>query len=1000
MSRRLRGCSRTFRPFGSGAVAPARLESLERRQLFSAALDAATGVWQINGDDNPANRNDVITVEAVPADAQQLQVIINGQPAGTAPVAGLTAINIDGGRGNDQITLRLDASAVSATVTVTGGSGNDHITGSSVAENLSGGLSNDQIDGGGGDDVIHGDAGRDDLSGGDGNDHLFGDSGNDLLAGGSGDDQLDGGKGNDRLSGGDDADTLDGSSGKDTLAGGRGADALVGGKGSDRLYEEAGIDTVGALPGNPPPTKPDHSDKVLPEITRADTTRQTDDAQLKQWLIDAAVKQWSWAFGNAAFPWRFGYGWGGEVVVQAGTASGSGSGVPVPSPVSPPVSPPPKISGATGVPVFYTAPNAPAPVANAGSGADSSSGSGSTVAGGGTVSQTNTQVAGVDEADLVETDGHYIYALQNGELVVTSATPASDMAVVNRRTIDGSPLGLYLEGNRLTILSGAPMFYALPMMAIDGGVSAATDIVMPPWGNSDPKITVTVLDVSNPASPSVVETTKLDGMYDGSRMIGDQLYVVVRNDTWVPTPKIIPNPEPPPDPNSGTDTGGATGGGSVVGGVAVGGTPVSATASGAAGGSLIALPIGGYSPNIYESEASYRARLEAMPLADLLPGYETEAGGTTRTGSLVTAPDAYVRNLGDDNVGQNLTSVALLNVGDDTGGPVATATVAGYGGTVYASTDNLYLASPQWDADKGEQTRLFKFGLQADAVPLVATGAVAGTVVNEFCMDENGGDFRIATNEWSWNDNTGDGSSANNLFVLQQAGDELQTVGSVRNLAKGEYLQSARFAGDRAYLVTFEQIDPLFTVDLHDSKNPHVVGQLKLPGESSYLYPISDDLLLGLGQNIDPNSGETLGLQLSLFDTSNLASPKRLANYTFAGDFTSSEAEYDPHAFAYFADKQIVSVPVGVFSDSVVSGGGADGSTDVIDGGYSESLAVLHVDAAGKKFDLLGKATPPSGVRRSVRIDGVLYAIGNQHIQAVQLENPGTVIKTLKTSDQ
>jgi hypothetical protein len=967
-----------------------RLESLERRQLFAAALDAATGVWTIRGDDNRADRNDAIVVEAVPQNADQLRVTINGTQAGTATAADLTLIDIDAGRGNDQITLRLDPAAVSAAVHVNGGSGNDHIVGSSLPETLSGGSGDDQIDGGGGDDTIDGGSGRDNITGGDGNDSLLGGKSNDTVAGGWGDDQLDGGAGNDTLDGGDDADTLSGSSGKDTLTGGPGADALIGGKGNDRVYEEAGIDTVGALPGNPPPIKPDRHDKMLPADVHTDTTRQVDDAQLKQWLIDAAVKQWKWAFGQPAYSWIYGYGWGGEVEVRAGSDATSGGGVAVPPPMSPPASPPPAMSGgASGVPVFYESPGAPVPA-----GADSGSGSSANGAGGstgGTTSQTNTQVAGVDEADLVETDGKYIYSLENDELIIASATPASEMSVVSRRAIDGIPLGIYLAGDRLTVLSGAPMYYGLPM-PMAGGVASGVAAIMPPWGSGDPKITVTVLDVSNAASPSVVETTKLDGMYDGSRLIGDQLYVVVRNDVWVPAPKTVPNPNPPPDPTDTKGDGGTGGTGTVGTGVVGGASGVVSTEP------IIApLPPGPiYSPEIYESEASYRARLEAMSLSDLLPGFESTAGGTTRNGSLVTAPDAYMRDLGDIDVGQNLTSVALLNVGDTEGGPISTTTVAGYGGTVYASTDALYLAGPQWDADAGEQTRLFKFGLRTDTVPLLATGTVAGTVLNQFCMDESGDDFRIATNEWSWNPDGG-GGSASNLFVLQQSGDDLQTVGSVRDLGKGERLESTRFVGDRAYVVTFRQIDPLFTVDLSDSQHPRVAGELKMPGYSTYLHPISDNLLLGLGHDIDPTTQEDLGLQLSLFDVSNLESPKRLATYKLSDDYASSEAEYDPHAFAYFSDKQIVAIPVSDYSGGVVGGGvGVDGVA--LDSGFSETLDVLKVDISGKQFQSLGKVNPPSGVRRSARIDDVLYAVGSEHIQAVELEDPGTVIKTLKTT--
>jgi hypothetical protein len=157
---------------------------------------------------------------------------------------------------------------------------------------------------------------------------------------------------------------------------------------------------------------------------------------------------------------------------------------------------------------------------------------------------------------------------------------------------------------------------------------------------------------------------------------------------------------------------------------------------------------GGDANGVYESEASYRARLEAMPLADLLPHYQSTATGGDASGALVSATTAYVRDLGSPDVGQNLTTVALLNIGDTAGGPVATSTVAGFGGQLYASADSLYIAGSQWSDDSGPTTRLLKFQLAPDAVPLEAAGSVAGTVLDQFSMDDDGEHFRVATSGW------------------------------------------------------------------------------------------------------------------------------------------------------------------------------------------------------------------------------------------------------------
>jgi uncharacterized secreted protein with C-terminal beta-propeller domain len=222
------------------------------------------------------------------------------------------------------------------------------------------------------------------------------------------------------------------------------------------------------------------------------------------------------------------------------------------------------------------------------------------------------------------------------------------------------------------------------------------------------------------------------------------------------------------------------------------------------------------------------------------------------------------------------------------------------------------------------------------------------------------------------------------VFVLDQSGDELDVVGSATGIKTGERLRSARFVGDRAYLVTFRQVDPLLTVNLSNPTSPHVAGELTIPGFSSYLQPIGDGLLLGLGRDVDPATQQDRGLQLSLFDVSDDAHPKRVDAFSLSDNFEGSEAEGDHHAFAYFADQQILALPVNHFS--VIDSNG----TFV----PNTSLVVLHIDptAGSDASTKLGEPVPPSGVRRSVRIGDVLYAVGSNHVQSMVLQNPEQIL--------
>src|SRR4051794_2637873 len=494
------------------AVLP--VEVLELRRMLSATLDA--GVWHITGDEaGPAA--DVIVVEATPQDAGTLQATINGTVVGTAPVAGLTSVEVDAGAGNDRVTMGFNLPDVA--VQVLGGDGNDRLTGSGGDETLIGGAGNDRLDGGGANDTLEGDDGDDQLLGGDGNDTLAGGAGRDILAGGWGDDSLDGGAGADRLQGGDGADTLAGDNGRGTLKGGPGAGSLDGGRGADRVYRQAGVDTMAGKAGRHG-TMADASDRVRDDTSMPPAERQATDEQLRHWLIDAAVKQWAWAFGRPVQPWDYVYGRGGEVLV--GTATGANGSVAIPTPGT----------GPTPTPTPSPSPT-PTPGENAGGASTPPStptSVGTDTGGtGNNVSTTNVQVEGVDEADLVETDGKYIYSLQGDELVIVSAAPADQMKVVSRTKFDGDPLGIYLEGSRVTVLTGQYAYHILPLdpIALPGGGSgviapigkSATEsdttsaiAIVPPIERTKSKVTVTVLDVADPAAPQQVEQTSLDGL--------------------------------------------------------------------------------------------------------------------------------------------------------------------------------------------------------------------------------------------------------------------------------------------------------------------------------------------------------------------------------------------------------------------------------------------------------------------------------------------------------
>jgi uncharacterized secreted protein with C-terminal beta-propeller domain len=230
------------------------------------------------------------------------------------------------------------------------------------------------------------------------------------------------------------------------------------------------------------------------------------------------------------------------------------------------------------------------------------------------------------------------------------------------------------------------------------------------------------------------------------------------------------------------------------------------------------------------------------------------------------------------------------------------------------------------------------------------------------------------------------------VTVLRNDGGELRQVGAVGGLGLGEQIQSVRFMGDVGYVVTFRQIDPLYTIDLRDPSNPRMMGELKIPGFSSYLHPIGDGLLLGIGRDADL-TGRTTGMQVTVFDVADLANPSELQRVSLPD--ASSEAEWDHHAFLWWADTSTVVVPVqefaptGVFTGAIGYRVGRAGIgelgrvTHPEDPTYINGSCPPGADCVAPAVELSFGGTP---IRRSLVVDGRLVTISSAGLETSSLD--------------
>lgn len=560
-------------------------------------------------------------------------------------------------------------------------------------------------------------------------------------------------------------------------------------------------------------------------------------------------------------------------------------------------------------------------------------------------SETNVQVSGVDEGDLVETDGDFLYVLSGQQLVIADALPAEEMAVSARVNFDGFPFAEYLMGDRLTVLSHEYVDGGMPWWGIPGG--PMIDVASPFFFRTE--LVVTVFDVADRAAPTVVQETRLDATHVDSRAIGNLLYLVTSGGFGLPAPELTCTP--PFDPTDPTKI----------------------------------------DPNmtcVYETQDEYLARIEGEVIELGMPHYTSQGSdGVPVTGLLTEASEVYRPLVAP---AWNLLSIVVIDTSDDTspGPEFATSLPTDYASQIYASTENLYVANPTWrpDATDGEAALLLKFQLDpvARRVDLSAWGEAPGRLLNQFSIDEHEGYLRVATTQ-GWGP-----TAANRVVVFAQNGESLEIVGQSDDFAVGEQIFAVRFQGDRAFVVTFLRIDPLFALDLSDPRNPRLAGELEVPGFSNYLQPVGETDLIGIGRNAD-EFGRVEELQVSLFDVADLNQPAlKDRDSVDAADWAYSEATENHHAVGYFPEYGVLAIPVSS-AEWVQEDRDGDGVAETSIYRPRTELWVWRIDSAAdgeEAVQPLGRIEHDSYVRRSVRIGDILYSISDVEIKAHQILDP------------
>ena len=442
-------------------------------------------------------------------------------------------------------------------------------------------------------------------------------------------------------------------------------------------------------------------------------------------------------------------------------------------------------------------------------------------------SETNIQVQGVDEADIVKTDGDYIYSLSENNVIITNVKDPANIKVESKIN-EKIPEDLILYKDKLVIISA----------------DSSRD-----YGTSN--TIVSIYDVSDKANPKKVKSFELYEPYFTTRCIDNKLYVFSSGYLRIKNDKVVRNYK---EDNKVKEL------------------------------SLNNIKY------LKDSSSNIQTLIAEVDLNNLDKNINLDS-------YLIDIFNAYISE----------DSIYLLDEGYNHDEDVRPYDIFGPKG--------IFVAFEDVDFSYNEITTIYKFNINKNkGVSYSAKTDIDGRTINQYSMDEKDGNLRIALE-------TIDGTR---IAILD---DKLHLLGETEKVAEDEEMRSSRFVGDKAYLVTYETTDPLFVVDLSDVKDPKVLGELKIPGYSTYLHPYDDTHLIGIGVETEEKIsrdefGEVIsswsvvtGMKMSLFDVSDVNNPKQLSQTTIGDSRTVSAVLTNPKALLFSKEKELIAIPVNNYKD-------------------------------------------------------------------------------------
>lgn len=531
-------------------------------------------------------------------------------------------------------------------------------------------------------------------------------------------------------------------------------------------------------------------------------------------------------------------------------------------------------------------------------------------------SKTNTQVQGVDEADIVKTNGKKIFYIAQNKLFIFDATKTKttvDKEIGFKENV--YPCDIYLDDNYFVVMASS---------RLQRNTSGETAEKLSSRSIGSSATLVLIYDVN---SYELLREIEVEGNEISSRKIGNDLYIV--------TNKYI---------------------------------------------------------HLYNK----------IEEDEILPIYRD----SYKSGECVEIPATQVKYFNDFKEDESCNFMIITSFSlDDIASDVNINTYLGAGNEVYCSKENLYVAKIKYSysympkisnaideaigvtgISKNEvTTNIHKFAIGNGDVKYIATGKVKGRLLNQFSMDEYNGNFRITTTN----------DDGNNLYVLNS---DMQEIGSVTNLASGEKIYATRFMGEKAYVVTYKTVDPLFVIDLSTPTTPKVLGELKIPGYSSYLHPFGENYLIGFGEDSVEKSytnwegnqevvAYANGLKMAIFDVSDYNNPKELYSIKLGSRGSYSQLLYDHKALLFDETEGIFAFPAYLAEDAGFYDDGTPRyGNKMFSGALVYDVSVENGITLRGKIEHIDSDNNSNEIQRIIRIGNKLYTLSNEIIKSSDIK--------------